>query len=129
MESGIYVGNVEFDKRADIYAIDVAFRIDDEEGNALGVMKVVISLAEVESIIDQRSKDERLVNRFNFILFTADHRIIHTSMHDSPADDDGAPYFIGVEIPPGAVVVTAERTEQKTGEDLLSSLRDLTTLR
>ena len=66
MENGIYVGHVRFDKSARIYATDVAFRIDDEAGDALGVMKVVISLAEVQSIIDQRSKNERLVNHFNF---------------------------------------------------------------
>ncbi|MCG6899300.1 MAG: response regulator [Gammaproteobacteria bacterium] len=121
MADGIYIGNVAFNKRAERYAIDVAFRIDDEEANPLGVMKVVISLAEVDSIIDQRSKDQRLVNRFNFILFSPDHRIIHTSMRDSDIHGDGASYFVGVEIPPGAIVVNAERTQQETGEELLST--------
>ena len=121
MESGLYVGNVEYDKLADGYATNVAFRIDDEAGVALGVMKVIISLAEVESIIDQRSKDERMVKRFNFVLFTDDRRIIHTNIHESLAHDDGSTYFTGVEIPPGAVVVTAERKQQGTGKDLLSA--------
>ena len=121
MENGLYVGDIAFDERADMYATDVAFRIDNEAGHPLGVMKVVISLAEVQSIIDQQSMDERLVNRFNFMLFTGDHRIIHTNMHDLPAADDGAAYFTGLEIPSSASVVTAERKEQGTGKGLLSA--------
>ena len=121
MENGIYVGHVAFDKSARIYATDVAFRIDDEAGDALGVMKVVISLAEVQSIIDQRSNDERLVNRFNFMLFDGDRQTIYTDMHDTPAHDNGAAYFMDVDIPSDAVVVTAERKDQGTGEDLLSA--------
>ena len=121
MENGIYVGHVGFDKSAGMYATDVAFRIDDKAGAALGVMKVVISLAEVQSIIDQRSNNERLVNRFNFMLFDGDHQIIYTDMHDTPAHENGAAYFMDVEIPSDAVVVTAERKEQGTGEDLLSA--------
>ena len=121
MEKGIYVGNVEFNERADVFATNAAFRIDDEAGAPLGVMKVVISLAEVQSIIDQRSVDERLVNRFNVMLFTDDHRIIHANMHDSPAREGGAAYFTGVEIPPDSAVFTVERKAQGTGEDLLSA--------
>jgi len=121
MENGIYVGSVTFDKAADNYTLEAAFRIDDEEGNALGVMKVLISLAEVQSIIDQRSKDKRLFTRFNFILFSGDHEIIHTSMQGTRLHADGSAYFTGVNILPNDVVVTAERTEQETGEALLST--------
>jgi len=121
MENGIYVGHVGFDKSADMYATDVAFRIDDEAGDALGVMKVVISLAEVQSIIDQRSKDERLVNRFNFMLFDGERRTIYTNIQDMPAHDNGSAYFLDVDIPSDAIVFTAERKEQGTGEDLLSA--------
>jgi len=121
IENGVYVGNVKFDERADIYATVAAFRIDDEAGEALGVMKVVISLTEVQSIIDQRSLDERLANRFNFMLFTDDRQIIHTNMPDSPAHEDGSAYFTGVDIPPGASVVTAERENRPSGESLLSA--------
>jgi len=122
MEKGIYVGNVEFDQRADNYVIAIAFRIDDEAGDALGVMKVLISLAEIQSIIDQRSMEEHLVNRFDFILFSGEHRIIHTNMQDLPASDDGSVYFSGLEVPSGAAVVTTERKAKgTTGEDVLSA--------
>ena len=121
MENGIYVGNVRFEESTNSYATVAAFRIDDEAGAALGVMKVIISLAEVQAIIDQRSLDERLVSRFNFMLFTDDRNIIHTNMPDSSAHGDGSAYFAGVEIPPAASVVTAERENRQSGQSLLSA--------
>jgi signal transduction histidine kinase/CheY-like chemotaxis protein len=120
-ENGVYIGNVEFDDSADTFATDVAFRIDDEKGEFLGVMKVVISLTEVQAIIHQRSKDERLAKRFNFMLFTDDRQIIHTNMHASRVLDDGSAYFSGVDIPEGAAVFTSGRIDQDTGDELLSA--------
>ena len=121
MENGIYVGNVRFDESTNSYATVAAFRIDDEAGEALGVMKVIISLAEVQSIIDQRSMDERQVSRFNFVLFTDDRNIIHSNMPDSSPHRGGSAYFTGVEIPSGAKVFTAERENWQSGESLLSA--------
>ncbi|MGB5179443.1 MAG: response regulator [Gammaproteobacteria bacterium] len=121
MEHGIYVGNVELNKTTGIYATNVAFRIDNEAGDALGIMNVVISLAEVQSIIEQRSIDERLVKRFNFVLFTDDRRIIYSNMHEPADHDDGSAYFAEVEIPSGASVFTAEREQQGSGGSLLSA--------
>ena len=120
-DKGVYIGNVEFDNSADVYATDVAFRIEDDNGDFLGVMKVVISLTEVQSIIYQRSQDERLAKRFNFMLFTDERQIIHTNMHESGVMNDGSAYFSGVEIPEKAAVFTAVRVEQNTGDQLLSA--------
>ena len=120
-EKGVYIGNVEFDNSSDTYATDVAFRIEDDNGDFLGVMKVVISLTEVQSIIHQRSQDEQLAKRFNFMLFTDERQIIHTNMHDSGIMDDGSAYFSGVDIPEDAAVYTAERVEQNSGDQLLSA--------
>jgi hypothetical protein len=89
-EHGLYLGNVEFDSSANMYATDVALRIDDEQGEFLGIIKAVVSLTEVQSIINQRSMDERLASRFNFMLFTGDQRVIHTNMDDVPVLADGS---------------------------------------
>ena len=120
-EKGVYIGNVEFDNSSDTYATDVAFRIEDDNGDFLGVMKVVISLIEVQSIIHQRSQDEQLAKRFNFMLFTDERQIIHTNMHESGIMDDGSAYFSGVDIPDDAAVYTSERVEQNSGDQLLSA--------
>ncbi|HBE93522.1 MAG TPA: hypothetical protein DDW55_13775, partial [Gammaproteobacteria bacterium] len=108
-DDGVYLGHVEFDSSANMYATDVALRIDDESGGFLGIIKVVLSLAEVQSIINQRSMDERLVSRFNFMLFTGDRRVIHTNMDYVPVLADGSAYFDGVDIAPDADVITVGR--------------------
>ncbi len=120
-EQGVYIGNVQFDDKANTYVTHVAFRIDDENDDFLGVMMVVISLTEVQSIIHQRSKDDRLAKRFNFMLFTDNRQIIHTNMHDYSVLDDGSAYFSGVDLPEDAAVFTSERVDQDTGEQLLSA--------
>lgn len=120
-ENGLYLGNVEFDSSANMYATDVALRIDGEQGEFLGVIKVVVSLTEVQSIINQRAMDEQLASRFNFMLFTGGHRIIHTNMDDVPILTDGSAYFDGVDIVPGANVITAVRKEPVSGDELLSA--------
>jgi signal transduction histidine kinase/CheY-like chemotaxis protein len=120
-ESGLYLGHVEFDSSANMHATDVAMRIDDGSGGFLGVIKVVVSLTEVQSIISQRSTDERLASRFNFMLFTGDRRIIHTNMDYVPVLADGSAYFDGVDITPDADVLTIDRKDKVSGDDLLSA--------
>jgi len=120
-ESGLYLGHVEFDSSANMHATDVAMRIDDGSGGFLGVIKVVVSLTEVQSIISQRSTDERLASRFNFMLFTGDRRIIHTNMDYVPVLADGSAYFDGVDITPDADVLTIDRKDKVFGDDLLSA--------
>ena len=120
-DDGLYLGHVEFDSSANMYATDVALRIDDESGGFLGVIKVVLSLTEVQSIINQRSMDERLVSRFNFMLFTGDRRVIHTNMDYVPVLADGSAYFDGVDIAPDADVITVVRKDKASADDLLSA--------
>jgi len=121
MENGIYIGDVELEEATGIHTTNVAFRIDNEAGNPLGVMMVVVSLVEVQSIIEQRGMDDGLVKRFNFVLFADDRRIIHSNMHDPADHRDGSAFFTDVEIPPGATVLTTEREQQQSGESLLSA--------
>jgi len=47
--NGMYIKDVEFDESANIYSIDICLNIDDEEGNFLGIMKIVFN---IESIIE-----------------------------------------------------------------------------
>lgn len=57
---GIYVLDTSFDESAQIYSLSFCIRIDDEDGNFLGVMKVVYNLEEIISIIDEVENDPRL---------------------------------------------------------------------
>ena len=43
-ERGLYVGDVEYDESAGIYSISIGIRVDDEEGNFIGVIKAVVDV-------------------------------------------------------------------------------------
>lgn len=51
-DEGLYVTNVEYDVSSDIYSINIAYRINDDSGKFLGVIKAVVNIEEIISIID-----------------------------------------------------------------------------
>ncbi|NNE92634.1 MAG: response regulator [Verrucomicrobiales bacterium] len=78
VEDGVFIGDVEFDDSAEIYSIEICLRVDDTEGNILGVMKAVMNIREVFAIVDSHAsntsddvvlalltKDSRLIRRGN----------------------------------------------------------------
>jgi len=50
---GLYIGNIEYDKSAGIYALDVAVKICDVAGNFTGVVKAVLNIQEIINIIKE----------------------------------------------------------------------------
>ncbi|MFW6138108.1 MAG: hypothetical protein ACOC7U_02940 [Spirochaetota bacterium] len=46
-ERGLYTGNVEYDKSSEEYGIPIGVRIDDSEGNFIGVIKGLFSATEI----------------------------------------------------------------------------------
>ncbi len=52
-ENDLFVSDVEYDESADVYSVDLCIRIDDENGNFIGVIKVVLNIEEVISIIKE----------------------------------------------------------------------------
>ena len=53
IEKNIDVGSVNFDESAGVYSTDISIRIDDSNGNFLGVMKVVLNIEEIINSIDE----------------------------------------------------------------------------
>ena len=57
-ENGISVGEVEFDKSANIWSIDISVRIDDPaSGRSLGVMKAVLGVSLIQEVADNGARD------------------------------------------------------------------------
>jgi len=46
-EIGFYIGDVEYDERAETHGITIGVRVDDKEGNFIGVMEALISAKEI----------------------------------------------------------------------------------
>ena len=62
---GLYIEDVEYDESASIYSTDIAIRIDDENGDFLGVMKVVLNIEEAINII----KEARKLQKYSVLQF------------------------------------------------------------
>ncbi len=81
-EDDLYIGDVEYDRSAEAYSINIAVRIDDEEGNFDGVMKGVLNIEEVLNIIREAEKLTKYQTT-EFKLITEDGRFIYsTEGHD-----------------------------------------------
>ena len=52
-EDGLYVSGVEYDNSAGVFSLDICARIDDENGNFLGVIKSVLNIKEVIKIMKE----------------------------------------------------------------------------
>ncbi len=68
-ENGRYLGKIHYDKNYETHSIDFAFRIDDADGNFLGVLRVVMNLdslltgfAEETGIITIQGRDVLLLD-------------------------------------------------------------------
>lgn len=56
-EDGFYIGPVVYDESADIYSIDLCVRIDDENGNFLGILIAVLDIRRVIQILKEIEKN------------------------------------------------------------------------
>ncbi|MDH3278360.1 MAG: ATP-binding protein [Nitrosopumilus sp.] len=57
--TGQYLGKLEFNEIYDGYSIDFAFRVNDENGNILGILRVLISL---EDILSEFSEEANVIS-------------------------------------------------------------------
>ncbi len=75
---GVYVRGIEYDDSAGIYSTDIGIRVDDENGNFIGVLKVVLNIEEVISAINDAVVDKKYETA-KFKLITNESKIIYDS--------------------------------------------------
>jgi len=83
---GLYIGDLEYDKSAEVYSIAICIRIEDEQGDFLGVAKIVLNIREVVNILKEFESDgeEKMYGHeehetVEFKLLTKDGRIIYST--------------------------------------------------
>jgi signal transduction histidine kinase len=71
--------NVEYDESSDVYSTDICIKINDDAGNFLGVMKVVLNIEETIRIIKQASNiskyettNYKLINKEGKVIYSAE---------------------------------------------------------
>jgi PAS domain S-box-containing protein len=82
-QQGVYVSDVEFDKSAKVYSLDLGLRVVDEKGRFIGVVKVVLNIEEVlqcihrtEGLRDFSSTEMKLVGRDGRVIYSPDGQIL-----------------------------------------------------
>jgi signal transduction histidine kinase len=77
-QHGVFVGDVEYDKSADVYALNLAAAIHDTNGNFAGVIKAVLNIQEVIDVIKQIKHIEEFETT-EFKLLTKDGKVIYST--------------------------------------------------
>lgn len=87
IEQGIFIENLQFDESAGANSFDVSVRIDDDRGQALGVMKASIDASVLESFADDFARNDvevRVISSTGLIL--ADTASDHTVVGDDASE-------------------------------------------
>ena len=86
---GLYVADVGYDESAGIHSVDICMRIDDENGNFIGVIKAVFNIETVNILLRSRGMDAAPVGereaRGKILLLGADGAVILP--REAPSDD------------------------------------------
>lgn len=77
-EDGIYVGDFEYDESSDVYSTAIGIRVDDKNGNFIGVIKVVLNIEGVIEVI-REAEAEKKYSSAEFTLVDANGKIIFST--------------------------------------------------
>ncbi len=114
---GEFVSDVQFDDSANILSVDICLRIDDDDGNLLGVMKAVMNIQEVLSVIDSRAQSYRDGERL--LMLSKTGSIIHVGNRPQRTTVQGENYFEEIRVSKESPNATLNPTNPLTNEKLL----------
>lgn len=80
----LYVGDVAYDKSADMYSLDFAFRIQDEDDEFLGVLKAVLNMNDVFDFIQKAPYRgiHKNYQQMSYKIITHEGKLIYSSQGD-----------------------------------------------
>jgi len=75
----IHLEEVEYDESADVYSFALSIRVDDNQGNLLGVMKVIINKEILDRVVANALRDHehqthvgRIITRGGYLLYSSE---------------------------------------------------------
>lgn len=115
--SGLYISDLKYREEYSNYAIELGFRINDENGNFLGVLRVVLTL---NDMIHEFINDVDLINQpgRNAILLDSQGRIIYSNGIQDLVRSQPVTYFDKILI--SKEVGTIERTQESDEIKIIS---------
>lgn len=84
--NGLYITDVEYNESSGIYSIDICTRINDDQGNFLGVMKSALNLEEIIKIL-KKSERATKFKTTEFKLLTKEGKLIYSTTEHEPLGD------------------------------------------
>jgi HAMP domain-containing protein len=75
---GVYVEDVKYDQSADVYSTAISIRVDDDDGNFIGVIKVVLNIQGVINVLKEAETHKRF-SSMEFILLDEKDRILFST--------------------------------------------------
>ncbi len=78
-QSGIHIQDVSFDESANVFSIDISVRIEDEDGNFLGILKNVVNIKDVSTLIQSAKSNSQFDNTDFFLLKKNNGEIFSTN--------------------------------------------------
>jgi len=84
---GLYIRDVAHDESADVYSVDIGIRIDDDDGNFIGVAKVVLNIEEVINVIKE-AEQAAIYQTQALKLVTKEGRMIYDSTEEYKFSED-----------------------------------------
>ncbi|MDP8229714.1 MAG: ATP-binding protein [Candidatus Gorgyraea atricola] len=75
-DKGLFIRDVKYDESADLYSTDIAVRVEDSNGDFIGVIKVVLNIEEAINIIKSVAPSEQYRSRY-FKLVNKNGRLVH----------------------------------------------------
>ncbi len=119
-ESGLYIGDVVFDTSAGIFSVELCPRVEDADGEFMGVLKAVMNIEDICAVVESHVAQEAGGDALT--LLTSEGRLIQDgALRDKDRLDgellDGSRFMVPVEI--GKSSGSISGADPKTGEELL----------
>ncbi|MCC9605709.1 response regulator [Blastopirellula sp. JC732] len=116
-KEAVYVDNVAYDESAGEYAISLCLRVDDANGDFLGVLKTVVSLNEIIDVIDQRASQDSVLN---VALIDSNQKYIYHSAESTRTPLDQTSPLEGLEFTAYGPTQRIYEHADPTGKRILS---------
>jgi len=89
-KNGLNVGDVDYDESSEISSIDIIARIDDKNGDYIGVIKAVWNVEEVIHILENSllSEGNEEYSKMNYKLLNKDGMVVYSSKKFEFLEDD-----------------------------------------
>ncbi|GBE05851.1 phytochrome-like protein cph1 [bacterium BMS3Abin10] len=93
---GLYVTDVGYDESSKVYSTNIGLRIDDNNGNFIGVIKAVLNIEEIINIIkDMKAYGMHKKHVYmEYMLITKGGKIIYSTRESKKLSDDISTLFV-----------------------------------